>query len=302
MAIDPVTTNDTQAIDKVNAAIAKANLVDGLVAGKADKATMTTNVTYLSAAIATEARSRAAGDENEASARIQADKDEAEARADAINRANEDRVAGDAVRPTFSQAASLGDRPGELPQCFASSYDGAAEALSGIPATATAASGAVVKLTGAGIVAPRRAYRCEPGHQYRVRFVVQRSIDTDDPANDAVRLAIRWLDRNKAGLASAELSNVLDVVVASGRLEFSFNLAATDDTNIDAVSPASSVYFRPFVKTFGGGETLVEVIEVTDLSLSADWSPDVSALRREIAGLQQQVSVALDRIATLEAQ
>ena len=274
MAIDPVTTNDTQAIAKVNAAIAQANRIDGI-----------------SASITSETNARAKAIAKETQDRQQA-----------ISTAKEEWLSSDAQRPTFSQAAILGDRPGELPECFASSYDGAAEALSGIPATAIAAYGAVAKLTGAGVVAPRRVYRCEPGHQYRVRFVVQRSIDTDDPANDAVRLAIRWLDRNKAGLASAELSNVLDVVVASGRLEFSFNVAATDDTNIDAVSPAGSVYFRPFVKTFGGGETLVEVIEVTDLSLSADWSPDVSALRREIAGLEQQISAALDRIATLEAQ
>jgi hypothetical protein len=135
-----------------------------------------------------------------------------------------------------------------------------------------------------------------------VRYVVQRSVDTVDPSNDAIRFGVRWLNKDKGGLSTHELANILDVDISSGRLEYQFNISLTDDTNIDAVPPASAVYFRPFVRTFGGGTTLVEVIEVTDLSLASDWSPDVSEYRREIAGLQQAVADALDRIQALESQ
>lgn len=272
--IQPVTLNDTQAINKVNSAIAQANRVEGL-----------------SNAINAEVVARGLAVQNEVTARQAAVSDEAVSRA-----------AADGERPTFSQVSSLGDRPGESPMQFSGSLDGEAEQMSDIPgAVAVTSSGKVIAVNGAAKIAPRRASRIEPGHQYRLRFVVQRSTDTDDPANDAIRFGVRWLDKDKAELTTTQLANVLDVLVASGRLEYQFNLALTDAPNIDAVPTGTPVYFRPFVQLFGGGVTLVEVIEVSDLALTSEWSPDVSEYRREIAGLQQQLQSALDRIEALEA-
>lgn len=274
MPIPHVAFNDTQAIDKVNQAIDQANRVDDIVASIADEA-----------------------DTREL--QIQA---EAEARAEGIEGEAEARQQSDADRPTFAQASRLGSRPGEAPAYFASSTDGAPEIMVDLVAVpAVGENGAAVAIAGAGLVASRQAFRIEPGREYRIRFVVQRSVNTEDPANDAVRLGVRWLDKNKAGISSQHLANLLDVTVASGRIEFQFNISLTDASNIDAIPVGGAIYFRPYVQAFGGGVTLVEVIEVTDLTLSADWSPDVSEYRREIAGLQQQLADALDRITALEA-
>jgi hypothetical protein len=307
--IQPVTTNDTQAINKVNAAIAEANKV----AGKADQGALNDEAAARADAVNREATARQAADQREAEARAKADAAEAEARvkgdageaaarreADEIEEAA--RLAGDMVRATFADVASGTSRPGESGNFFAGSVDGEADKLTPISAKATSPQGAVAVLEGAGTVASIAAFRIEPGRQYSVRFAVQRATDTDDPSNDAIRLGARWLKGDKGGLATVELANLLDVTVSDGRLEYVFNLAAQDAQNIDAVSPASAVYFRPFVRTFGNGVTHVEVIEVVDLTTSIDWSPDVSQYRREVAGLVQIVRDLQDRIQTLEAQ
>lgn len=265
--IQPVTLNDPQAIEKVNEAILQANRIDAL--NDAINAEASARSQEIAASINEEALSREIEDD---------------------------------IRPTFSQVSMMGSRPGDSPDIFCSSLDGDAGGVSELAASvAVNSSGSVVEIVGAGKVATRRCYRLEPGRQYQIRFVVQRSADTDDPANDAIRLGVRWLNKNKVGLLTTHLSNLMDVLVSSGRLNYQFTVALTDADNVDAVPPGiETVYFRPFVQTFGDGTTAIEVIDVVDLSLASDWSPDVTEYRREVAGLQQRLAEALDRIQALE--
>lgn len=207
-----------------------------------------------------------------------------------------------AARTKFSDAAQENSRPGEVSKLFTATLDGSADQVT--PPTfnivSTQSNGNAAELVGAATLATIAAFRCEQARQYRIRFVLQRSLNTEDPSNDAVSIGVRWLNKDKGGISTYEFANLLDMQVSDGRLEYQFNISTNDDANIDAIPPLGALYFRPFIRTFGGGKTLVEVIEVTDLSLTVDWSPDVAEYRREISGLQQSLQFALDRITTLE--
>lgn len=207
-----------------------------------------------------------------------------------------------ASRALYSEVGPMRDRPGEPGRFFTATLDGAPSVVAPIADNLKVPSpaGLVAQLAGAGRLAPIAAFRVEPGHQYRARFAFWRSVDSEDPAGDAVQLGLRWLTSSKAGLSSTELANLLDLRVENGRLEYVFNFATVAADNIDAAAPAGAVYVRPYIRTFSYGTTQVEVIEVTDLTLAADWSPDVTSLRNEIAGLTQRLDDALARIATLE--
>lgn len=234
---------------------------------------------------------------------------EAEARQDAdaglqekIDAESEEREAEDGKRPLYGQV-SPPFRPGEATRYFTSAEDGDPITLQPMSDSVASASpfGKVAALNGAGTIAPISAWRIEPGHVYRVRFVVQRSVDTDDPSNDAVRLGVRWLKADKTGVSTTELANLLDLTVSDGRVEYIFTLATTGASDIDAVSPAGAVYFRPLVRTFGGGVTHVEVIQVVDATDALVWSPNVEMLQRQIASLAAQIQTLSDRVQTLES-
>lgn len=212
------------------------------------------------------------------------------------------RVAGDAARALYSEVGPMRQRPGEPGRFFTAALDGAPSVVQPIAdgLKVLTADGLVARLPGGNRLGPISVVRVEPGHQYRARFVFRRSGDSEDPANDAVRMGLRWLKNDKSGLGEAVLADLLDLRVDNGRLEFSFNFATVAADNIDAVAPAGSVYVRPFIRTFSFGVTDVEVIEVTDLTLAADYSPDLALYRNEIAGLRQQLDDALARIEVLE--
>lgn len=282
MAIAPITVGDVDSISKINQAIDKANLVDE----KASQSDLDAEVSV-----------RAAADAEETSAREAADSNLQEQ----IDSEVDTRAADDLKRPLYAQAQPP-IRPGEAIRFFTGSLDGEPAVLQPLPDAASVSStyGRAAQIDGAGIVAPMAAWRLEPGHLYRLRFVVRRVVDTEDPSNDAVRLGVRWLDAAKAGAGSTALANILDLTVEAGRVEYVFTLAAAAAPDVDAVPPASGIYFRPFVQAFGSGLTHVEVIQVVDATDAVVWSPDVEILRREIAALTAQIQTLSDRVETLE--
>lgn len=261
-AIEPIREGDTDALDKMNAVIAEANKVDG--------------------------KAELGGLDAEVDAREQADFAEQEA-----------RIAGDELRVTYGEAACPSGRPGEPGSFATADLGGAPEGTRPIDAALKAVGphGAVVAIR-SGYVAPRAVFRIEPSRRYRVRFVVQRREDTQDPANDAIRLGLAWLGGDKSKIAEVSLVDLVDINVAAGRLEYIFAVARQVADDVDAVAPAASAYLRPFVRAYGSGLTHVEVIECADISSALEWSPDVDTVRRELAGLAHGVE---DHAARLEA-
>lgn len=302
MAIDHISVGDVESISKINQAIDKANLVDD----KADKSALLAEITARQDGLAGESAARISADNAEAVARAAGDASlqselaaEVAARQVAVAAEAVERGSGDLARPTYAESVPSQWRPGDAARFFTSDLVTGAQPISD-EWRIISASGAVIAIPGAGKVAPRPPCRIEPGHQYRIRVVFQRGTDTDDPANDAVRVGLQWLTKTKADGGMTVCADVLDVTVASGRLEFSFNIARENSDNIDFVAPSTAIYARPFVQAFGSGITHVEVVEIVDLSIAADWSPDVSTLQREIAGLRAQIESLNDRISTLE--
>ncbi len=299
MAIAPITVGDVDSISKINQAIEKANLVDG----KASQSALDTEVSARASGDASlqaqvNLRATATALSAETSARQAADGNlQGQIAAEVDTRAAED-----AKRPLFAQAQPP-IRPGEAIRFFTGSLDGEPTGMQPLPDADSVSStyGRAAQIDGAGIVAPMAAWRLEPGHLYRLRFVVRRVVDTEDPSNDAVRLGVRWLKSDKTGAGSTALANILDLTVEDGRVEYVFTLAAADAPDVDAVPPVSGIYFRPFVQAFGSGMTHVEVIQVVDATDAVVWSPDVEILRREIAALTAQVQTLSDRVHTLES-
>lgn len=284
---------------KINQAIDKANLVDG----KAEQTALVAETNARQAAVNNlqdQISLRATKQELQSEAIARANGDAANAQAvqhEAIARAN-----GDEARVTYAEAASEPTRPGEANRFFTSD-------LVGDPATVTplpdawkviGPNGAVVAIPGAGKVAPLAVWRVEPQRQYRVRAVVQRATNTEDPANDAIRIGLQWLDRNKADAGRTICVDLVDITTASGRLGYFFNFATTDADNIDFTAPAGAVYVRPFVQTFGSGITHVEVIEIVDLSDTVEFSPDVSEWMRQLAGFNWRLEDATTRLGVAE--
>lgn len=299
---------------KINAAIDKANLVDG----KADLSAVAAETAARIAAVNSEASSRGAADTNlqgqidlratkielasEATARQQADQQETQARQQADQAETAARIAGDNARVTYAEAASEPTRPGEANRFFTSDLVGDPSAVTPIPDDwkAVGPHGAVVAIPGAGKVAPLAVWRVEPQRQYRGRAVVQRATNTDDPANDAIRIAFQWLDKNKGDAGRTVCVDLVDVTTASGRLGYFFNFATTAADNIDFTAPANAVYVRPYVQTFGSGITHVEVIEIVDLSDAVEFSPDVSEWMRQLAGFNWRLEDATTRLEVAE--
>lgn len=293
MAIDHIFVGDTGSISKINQAIDKANLVDG----KANQSELSAEISARQSAdanlqmqIAAEVTARQTAVSGEAQVRQGADQAEVDA-----------RTSEDAKRPVFGLSVPP-IRPGEAIRFFTEDLDGEPSSLAPLPDSAAVSSqfGKVAQIDGAGVVAPLAVWRIEAGHLYRVRFVVRRSINTEDPANDAVRLGVRWLSAEKGGVGTAQLANILDLTVEDGRVEYVFTLATADASDVDAVPAAGGIYFRPFVRAFGSGVTHVEVIQVVDATDAVVWSPDVELLQREIAALNAQIQTLSDRVQTLE--
>lgn len=274
-------TGDADAVTKINAAINKANEVDAkattsaLAAESANRAALARQVSGL----ATKGEVAA-----ESASRITA--------ITALDAAVQDRA-------SFGEASGDPARVGEPGRFATSDLYGSADATAPIGEQLKVRSptmGAVIAMV-SGYVAPRKLFRIEPGRRYRARFAFQRAIDTVDPANDAVRLGLAWLDSTGAQIASPLhiLADVLDITVNSGRQEFNFAVSRYDAEDVDAVAPNEAVYVRPFVRVYGSGTTYVEVVEFADITDALDWAPEVDEFRRQIASMEFSVSNLLDQ-------
>lgn len=278
MSIAPIANGDANARAKMNAAIAEANKV----AGKAEQTALLYEVSERKVADGAESAARLAGLASEAQAR-------------------------DAALRALPLQTPAEHRPGDAPFAFGSSL------LEGDPAemrplasdlVVFAENGLVARLAGAGIVAPRFYYPLEPGRLYAVEFVVQRRVNSPDPANDAVRCALAWYGQGRGRLAYGDASSVVRDLTAlssgSGRQVVRAVVSREAGAGVDFVAPAGARYCRPYVETFGlTPQSDVEIIRWADITETELYAPNVSAISARLYALE---SLGLgDRLNSVEA-
>ena len=144
-------------------------------------------------------------------------------------------------------------------------------------------------------------FALEPARLYQGRFVVRRRINSSDPANDAVRAAVAWYDQNKILLSVAIVENINDLTVASGRQQRITTFSRSSGAGAAIVAPSAARYARLYAQTFGSADsqTDVEVLDTTDLTDLAAWSPDVSVFDGRLVALESLD--AGDRLSALES-
>ncbi|MEP9379847.1 SGNH/GDSL hydrolase family protein [Aquabacter sp. CN5-332] len=273
------TSTDTGAtlVSIINQTVDKANLVDG----KAAQTALEAEANARQVAVATEAAAR-----------------QAAVSADATARAN-----GDNANAADTNVAAVSDlsRPGERPALWAANIAGSPASLAPLTGSVTRQDGAAIAVTGAGLRAPRAITRVEPGHLYRVRYVVRRTTNAPDPAGDGVTLGVLWMGAAKAIISTTNLDVITNLTVGSGRVERTFNFSAAAGAEVDAVAPGGTVYARPYVQTFGTtGVTDIEVLEVVDVT---EWGVfnggDLTAVEGRLTALESVgTGVRLDAIET----
>lgn len=279
MAIAPIALGDTSARAKINAAIEKANLVDG----KAD-----------AAALGSETTAR------------QADVMDLELR-----------------KATREAAADAQIGPGEYPTFWTVDVETAVSPTALPPSLAANDSdGRVIRVSAATKLGPIALVRIEPTRKYKARFAFRRRTNSPDPANDAVRLAVRWFDQSKTPLAEPAgttiIQDVVTLTTGSGRQNVTVVFSREPGASVDLVAPAGTRYGRPFIQTFGlGSVTDIEVIDFVDITDASLWSPEVTDLDGRLAAVESvdagsrldylesvastPESMALANIGTLEA-
>jgi hypothetical protein len=219
----------------------------------------------LDAAVTTINAALAAGDTG-----LQTDVDALQAQLDA----EEARAQSAEARYT----ASLGSRPGDMPEAFTSSL--AILAPENLPdltlPIVTGPLGSAVRVTGPATVAMRAPVAIEPDRPVDARFAFARATDSLDPSNDAVRCGILWLDGNKASLGTQALIDVTNLLVSDGRRAILTTIGRAAGDGIDTVAPADACYARAYVQLFGTTpSTDVEVCGLEPIVDAALFANDV---------------------------
>lgn len=213
------------------------------------------------------------------------------------------RTAAIAAAADESNISAVTDlhRPGERPAMWSDDIVGAPSALTPLADSVTRQDGAAIAVTGAGTRAPRWVLRLEPGRVYRIRFVVRRTTNSPDPANDAVNLSVQWMNSAKSAISTTTLASLTDLTTGSGRVEHTFNISTASGAEVDAVAASGTIYARPYVETFGLlCVTDIEVISALDIT---EWGiyagGDLTSLDSRVDALESLD--AGDRLDVIEA-
>jgi len=268
-------------------------------------------------ALRAETLARTSADGEEQQARVEAIRAQAKALADAVGRleeriAHEAALADQALTKAIAAVRTVTDaiaatvtaqrlefvpplgRPGDAPLRYtfvmaAAALGRARAALPLVPAAliATGDSGAVVRISGSGILAARQAFALEPGRLYRARYVVQRRANPSDPTGDAVVCGLVYLDQ--ALRVRGELVPVRSypaLVTVFGRQECEALVARSAGLGAAFQAPASARFAVPVVATFGPDAlTDVEVLGFDDVTGAFVLAPPPDGLEARIADL-----------------
>lgn len=221
-----------------------------------------------------------------------------------------DSVEGDKVDRddlvTLSQAVSAqrlaylrrAGRPGDDPSAFvfcATLADLArAPDLPPLPAALVAVSdnGAVIRMTGAGIIAARWGYALEPGRVLGLRAVLQRRSSVADPAGNGVRFGVAWLDQAGGPVQTKPFDVVKDLLrlgPSDGRVEIATTVARGPGKSVLLRAPYGARFAVPFVEAFGNdGLPDIEVLDGEDASRAVLLPPVSQDLVARVDGIEAQ--------------
>lgn len=281
-------------VTALQAARESLNALATIVAGKADGSTFaafTANVNALTNAI----QVRVA--QNEAQASLTA--------SDLIARVT---AAVAAARTVTAHQVDALSRLGDGPQAFTRGLVG------GEPAALTPLSGAdvvlgdegaTVRMRGPDLISTRRAVAIERGRAYRVRIAFQRTANVSDPAGDAVRFGILWLDRAKNPISGAAgtsvVKDLLQLSVSDGMLEVQTVIGRSKGGPVQIQAPNRARYARAFFQTFGAdGTTELHLLDIADVTDAALFPPAAADLAGRVSQLES--GDYGERLSVLEGQ
>lgn len=143
--------------------------------------------------------------------------------------------------------------------------NGAPEALPEAPASlveTVAGRGRVIRLDETdAVLADRSLITLTPESVTEVFATFRRITDTTDPANDTVRVAIRWLDASFAAVGTDEVLDDIELTASMEAWRTAALVSRESDLGADVVAPAGAAYGRLYLKAFGtNGETDVELM------------------------------------------
>jgi len=217
------------------------------------------------------------------------------------------RIAGDADTPALKASLAaikaitdeitstvISGRPGEAPGRFTIVSDllqlGGRRDL--LPAISTAAladsdNGPVVRVRGAAIVAARNAFALELGRLYRVRCVVQRRTNSPDPFNDAVVLAVVYLDQSLRVLQPHAALQTITLTTAAGRQEREALLSRTVGQGGAVIAPPAARFAVPVVIFYGAGHVSdVEALSHDDVTGAFLLPPPAADLEARVSAIE----------------
>jgi len=143
--------------------------------------------------------------------------------------------------------------PGDVPQNFTPTLDGDVQSVSDLVGDVVdTITGAAIRVTGSQVIGTVERYKKEAGRDYKITWSVRRQTDPVDPAGDAVRFGIYWLDGSKTLISGGDqVIEDVSLYVASGVVNRSRYVVDEVAGSEDIAPPAGAVYMVPYVQTYG---------------------------------------------------
>lgn len=204
-------------------------------------------------------------------------------------------IALDDIRGNAEEVETNPAFPGENPKLYTTVLGIADPTLAPrIPAHQIRVSDrkSVLTRTGEGRFVRAKMLPVEQGHRYMVRFKVQRTVNTSDPAEDAVRLGVAQYDKFK----NSYLNNIISIedvplTVAMGAVERMAVVSKGIAVGVSGVThalDAKTEYVQLFTEQWGTTQTSeVEIMDWVDLTLMEEYSvPDLAALTARVLAVE----------------
>jgi hypothetical protein len=132
-------------------------------------------------------------------------------------------------------------RPGDAPEFF--------DVTNATPGVSV--NGLIMRFAGAGTARGKAHVPVQPGDTYTFRVAYSRLQDSNDPANDGIRAGVDWYNGAGVKLSEQILHSNNNLLVSSGRVEFTASVGLPGVAGVDVYAPESARYATPWFYTFG---------------------------------------------------